>query len=67
MIVQGNLDAALRILARKRATDGVDRALKIHEIAKPSSRRRFKEHLAGRRRLRNLARNQSRRIGASSK
>ena len=55
-----NLDAALQILARKKLVDGIERALKIHEIAKPSSRRKFKFYLAERRRLRNKTRNEGR-------
>lgn len=67
VFVSGNFDSALQILARKRAADGIDRALKIHQIAKPSSRRRFKLYLAERRRLRNQTRTRTRRAGAPSK
>ena len=59
--VYGNLDAALQILARKGAADGIDRALKIHEIPKRSERKKLKRFLAERRRTRNQTRNEGRR------
>ncbi len=54
--VHGNLEIALRNLSRKMQADGLDRQLKVHQIPKPSEKKKFKEHLAKRRRLRNQGR-----------
>lgn len=54
--VHGNLEVALRTLSRQVILDGIYKQLKVHQIAKPSEKRRFKKHLAERRRLRNVGR-----------
>ena len=64
VIVSGALDAALQNLNRKMKIDGIVRELKIHQIPKRSSRRKFKAFLAERRRVRDQRR--GRRAGASS-
>jgi ribosomal protein S21 len=59
MIVEvfgNNVDVAFKRLGKKMQADGIDRQLKIHQIPKPSEKRKLKEHLAERRRLRNQGR-----------
>ena len=50
------IDQAIRGLAKKMASSGLERELKVRSIPKKSVRRRFKEHLSERRRLRNVGR-----------
>jgi ribosomal protein S21 len=59
-VAMDSLDRAIKILDKKLKEDGISRCLKIRAIPKPSSRKKFKEYLAERRRLRDQARKKRR-------
>jgi len=56
VIVSSTLEAAITTLNQKMKGDGIDKQMKINQIAKPSEKIKFKKFLAERRRLRNAGR-----------